>query len=382
MKRYLDDRVLADLRHKMVVLTGPRQVGKTTLARQLMAQWEPAQYLNWDVPGDRAVLTRQSWAPSSRLLVLDEIHKMPGWKPWLKGVVDAAPPGAPGSRRALLVTGSARMDTFRQAGESLAGRYLALRLHPISVAEWCASTACTADAALEHLMQRGGFPEPCLAPDAEWAERWRAQYITDLVREDVLEFSRLQEIGTMRVFVELLRERVGSPLSLASIARDLAVAPGTLRRYLDILQALFIVFTVQPWHHNIARALLQSPKVYFYDNGLVRGDEGLRLENAVAASLRKVTDFAIDTRGQRAGLHYVRTKDGAELDFALSLDGQLTHLLECKLSDDRPHRALVGFADRFPQVSAVQLVRHLRQAQQVGRVQITATGPWLASLAA
>ena len=382
MKRYLDDRVLADLRHKMVVLTGPRQVGKTTLARQLMAQWEPAQYLNWDVPGDRAVLTRQSWAPGSRLLVLDEIHKMPGWKPWLKGVVDAAPPGAPGSRRALLVTGSARMDTFRQAGESLAGRYLALRLHPISVAEWCASTACTADAALEHLMQRGGFPEPCLAPDAEWAERWRAQYITDLVREDVLEFSRLQEIGTMRVFVELLRERVGSPLSLASIARDLAVAPGTLRRYLDILQALFIVFTVQPWHHNIARALLQSPKVYFYDNGLVRGDEGLRLENAVAASLRKVTDFAIDTRGQRAGLHYVRTKDGAELDFALSLDGQLTHLLECKLSDDRPHRALVGFADRFPQVSAVQLVRHLRQAQQVGRVQITATGPWLASLAA
>ena len=382
MHRYLDGRVSADLRHKMVVLTGPRQVGKTTLARQLMAQWEPAQYLNWDVPGDRAVLTRQSWAPASRLLVLDEIHKMPGWKPWLKGVVDAEPPADGGSRRALLVTGSARMDTFRQAGESLAGRYLALRLHPISVAEWCASTGCTADAALEHLMQRGGFPEPCLAPDGEWADRWRAQYITDLVREDVLEFSRLQEIGAMRVFVDLLRERVGSPLSLASIARDLAVAPGTLRRYLDILQALFIVFTIQPWHHNIARALLQSPKVYFYDNGLVRGNEGLRLENAVAASLHKVADFATDTRGQRAGLHYVRTKDGAEVDFALSLDGQLSHLIECKLSDDRPHRALVGFAERFPQVQAVQLVRHLRQEQQVGRVQITAAGPWLASLAA
>jgi uncharacterized protein len=382
MQRYLDDRVLADLRHKMVVLTGPRQVGKTTLARQLMAHWKPAQYLNWDVPADRAVLIRQSWPPSSRLLVLDEIHKMPGWKPWLKGVVDAEPPGAPGSQRALLVTGSARMDTFRQAGESLAGRYLALRLHPISVAEWCTSTGCSADAALAHLMQRGGFPEPCLASDPDWAERWRAQYITDLVREDVLEFSRLQEVGAMRVFVDLLRERVGSPLSLASIARDLAVAPGTLRRYLDILQALFIVFTVQPWHHNIARALLQSPKVYFYDNGLVRGNEGLRLENAVAASLHKVADFAIDTRGQRAGLHYVRTKDGAEVDFALSLDGQLSHLIECKLSDDRPHRALTGFAERFPQVQAVQLVRHLRQEQQVGRVQVTAAAPWLASLAA
>ena len=89
----------------------------------------------------------------------------------------------------------------------------------------------------------------------------------------------------MRVFVDLLRERVGSPLSLASIARDLAVSPTTLRRYLDILQALFIVFVIHPWHRNIARALLQVPKVYFYDTGLVRGDEGLRFENAVAGML-------------------------------------------------------------------------------------------------
>ena len=385
MKRYLDDRVLADLQHKMVVLTGPRQVGKTTLARQLMNRLVPAQYLNWDVPADRAVLTRQSWSPTSRLLVMDEIHKMKGWKRWLKGVVDAEPAagaGAAGPRRALLVTGSARMETFRQGGESLAGRYLALRLHPISVQEWCAATGCDAEEALAHLLRRGGFPEPCLAEDDTWADRWRAQYLTDLVREDVLEFSRVQEIGSMRLFVEVLRERVGSPLSLASIARDLALAPATLRRYLDILQALFIVFTVQPWHRNIARSLLQSPKVYFYDNGLVRGDEGIRFENAVAASLHRVADFAADTRGQAAGLHYVRTKDGSEVDFALSLDGKLTHLIECKWSDDRPHRALTGFAQRFPQVQAVQLVRHLRQEQQFGSVQVTAAARWLASLAA
>ena len=385
MDRYLDARVLADLQRKMVVLTGPRQVGKTTLARQLMTRLAPAQYLNWDIPADRAVLTRQSWAPTSRLLVMDEIHKMRGWKNWLKGVVDADPRGATGAtspHRALLVTGSARMETFRQSGPSLAGRYLALRLHPISVREWCAATGCNAEQALAHLLERGGFPEPCLAPDATAAERWRAQYITDLIREDVLEFSRVQEIGNMRLFVDMLRERVGSPLSLASIARDLAVAPGTLRRYLDILQALFIVFTVQPWHHNIARALLQSPKVYFYDTGLVRGDDGMRFENLVAASLHKVADFAIDTRGQAAGLHYVRTKDGAEVDFALSLDRQLTHLIECKLSDDQPHRALSRFAEQFPQAQAVQLVRHLRQEQQRGRVQVTAAAPWLASLAA
>ena len=305
IKRYLDELVLADLSRKLVVLTGPRQVGKTTLARQLMQNLQPARYLNWDVTGDRAVLQRQSWPPTGRMLVFDEIQKMPGWKNWLKGVVDGRP-----ADQALLVTGSARMETFRQSGESLAGRYFAYRLHPISVREWCTQQGGTAQMALEHLLVRGGFPEPCLATDSIQAERWRAQYITDLIREDVLEFSRVQEIGIMRVFVDLLRERVGSPLSLASIARDLAVSPTTLRRYLDILQALFIVFVIHPWHRNIARALLQAPKVYFYDAGLVRGDEGLRFENAVAGMLLKHAQFRIDTQGQDISLHYVRTKDG------------------------------------------------------------------------
>ena len=376
MKRYLDDLVVADLERKLVVLTGPRQVGKTTLARQVMARLPPAQYLNWDVPSDRAVLQRQSWSPAARLLAMDEIHKMAGWKSWLKGVVDGRPEG-----QALLVTGSARMETFRQGGESLAGRYFALRLHPISVREWCEQQDTTPTAALQHLIERGGFPEPCLAEDPVQADRWRAQYLTDLVREDVLEFSRVQEIGAMRLFVEMLRERVGSPLSLASIARDLAVAPATLRRYLDILQALFIVFTVQPWHRNVARALLQAPKVYFFDTGLVRGNAGLRLENAVAGMLLKQQQFLADTQGQDTGLHYIRTKDGAEVDFALSRDGALTHLIECKLADAAPQRALAGFAEHFPEAQALHLVQQLRQEEQRGRVRITEAAGWLSHLA-
>ncbi|MDP1648189.1 MAG: ATP-binding protein [Rubrivivax sp.] len=377
MKRYLDDLVMADLERKLVMLTGPRQVGKTTLARAVMAQMPPAQYLNWDVAADRAVLQRQSWSRTTRLLVMDEIHKMPRWKAWLKGVVDGRPAG-----QALLVTGSARMDTFRQGGESLAGRYFALRLHPISVREWCQQQGAAPAAALQRLVERGGFPEPCLADDPVQADRWRAQYLTDLVREDVLEFSRVQEIGTLRLFVDMLRERVGSPLSLASMARDLAVSPTTLRRYLDILQALFIVFTVQPWHHNIARSLLQAPKVYFHDTGLVRGDAGLRLENAVAGMLLKHQQFLADSRGLATGLHYIRTKDGAEVDFALATGGQLTHLVECKLADATLHRALANFAERFAGVEAVQLVQHLPQEEQRGRVRVTEAADWLAALAA
>lgn len=377
MKRYLDERITGDLSRKIVLLTGPRQVGKTTLCRQLMERFPPAQYLNWDVANDRAILIRQSWNPSARLLALDEIHKMPSWKNWLKGVVDGRPDG-----QALLVTGSARMETWRQSGDSLAGRYLAWRLHPISVREWCEQRGGTPAEALTRLIERGGFPEPCLAETQEDAERWRRQYFTDLIREDVIEFSRLHEINTMRLFVELLRERVGSPLSLASIARDLAVSPTTLRRYLDILQALYIVFAVPPWHRNIGRALLQMPKIYFFDTGLVRGNDGARLENAVAAMLLKHVHFLQDSRGKGVALHYIRTKDGAEVDFALSDGDGLTDLIECKVADAQPHRALMNFAARFPDARPVQLVRDLRQEEFRQAVHITNTAAWLAALAA
>lgn len=375
MKRYLDDRIATDLDRKLVILTGPRQVGKTTLARQLMSRRMPGQYLNWDVAEDRAILRRASWSRDARLLVMDEIHKMPDWKAWLKGVVDGRP-----ADQALLVTGSARMDTFHQGGESLAGRYFAWRLHPVSVAEWCAHAGVAPDTALSHLMRRGGFPEPCLAATDEEADRWRAQYATDLVREDVLEFSRLHEVRAMRLFLDLLRGRVGSPLSLASIAYDLAVAPGTLRRYLEILQALFIVFTVQPWHRNVARATLQAPKVYFFDTGMVRGDEGARLENAVAAMLLKHVHFRRDALGRETGLHYIRTKDGAEVDFAVSEDGALVRLVECKLADHAVHRPLARFAETFAEAAAVQLVANLRQEEDRGRIAIRRAGDWLAAL--
>jgi len=376
MKRYLNDLVLKDLATKAVVLTGPRQVGKTTLSRQLMQSFVGAQYLNWDVLADRVVLQRQSWNPRAGLLVMDEIHKMPNWKAWLKGVADSRLAG-----QALLVTGSARMDTFRQTGDSLAGRYFAFRLHPISVREWCEQQGADPAAALDHLLERGGFPEPCLAADPIQADRWRAQYFTDLIREDVLDFSRLHEINTMRLFVELLRERVGSPLSLASIARDLAVAPATLKRYLEILKALFIVFTVQPWHRNVGRAILQTPKVYFFDTGLVRGDQGVRLENAVAGMLLKQAHFLRDSAGREVELHYLRTKDGAEVDFAFSEAGELKQLIECKFGDNKPHRALVRFAEQFPSVDAVQIVYNLKQEEFRNGVTITNAASWLAQLA-
>ncbi|MDZ4284036.1 MAG: ATP-binding protein [Hydrogenophaga sp.] len=374
MERYLDHVVRRDLQHKMVFLTGPRQVGKTTLSQQLVAELG-GQYLNHDVAQDRNLIVNQRWNPRAPLLVLDEIHKMRDWKAWLKGVYDGKPPA-----QQLLVTGSARLDTFRQGGESLAGRFFGWRLHPLSVREWCTQTGASPDAALTHLLERGGFPEPCLADSQEQAERWRRQYFDGLVRDDVLEFSRIQEVNAIRLFAQLLRQRVGSPLSLASIARDLGVAPTTLKKYLDILEALYIVFVVRPWHDNIARAVLQTPKVYFFDTGLVEGDDGIRFENLVATALLKHVQWQHDAQGREVQLHYIRTKDGAEVDFAISEKNQLTHLIECKLGDDRPHRALKRFAEQHPRTAAVQVVRDLRHSFETQGIEIRRADEWLVAL--
>jgi predicted AAA+ superfamily ATPase len=354
MKRYVDQQVRDDLQKKLVILTGPRQVGKTTLSRQLIEDSAGGQYLNFDVAAHRAVIQAQSW---------------------LKGVHDGRSPG-----QAVLVTGSARMDTFRQTGESLAGRYCRLRMHPLSVREWCDAMQVPPQNALAHLLARGGFPETALAANDLDAQRWRADYFAGLVREDVLEFSRLQEVNAMRLLAEMLRYRVGSPLSLASMARDLHLSPVTLGKCLDILEALFIVFVVRPWHRNIARATLQAPKVYFYDAGLVLGDDGLRLENLVASHLLKNVQWQQDTRGAAVDLHYIRTKDEAEVDFCLSEGDTLTHLVECKLSDPKPHRALTRFAEQWPEAQASQLLRECKAEAGIGRLYLRAAAPWLAAL--
>lgn len=376
MNRYLDERVRSDLARKMVFLTGPRQVGKTTLSQQLIAQ-AGGQYLNYDVAADRALILKQRWNPQAALLVLDEIHKMPHWKAWLKGVYD----GKPGAQQ-LLVTGSARLDTVRQGGESLAGRYFGVRLHPLSVREWCEQTGAAPDTALTHLLERGGFPEPCLADSDEQAQRWRRQYFDGLVRDDVLEFSRIQEVNTIKLFAQMLRGRVGSPLSLASMARDLGVSPVTLKKYLDILEALYIVFVVRPWNDNIARSVLQAPKVYFFDTGLVEGDAGIRFENLMATALLKQVQWQHDVQGKEAALHYIRTKDGAEVDFVLSEKKQLTQLVECKLSDDKPHRALSRFALQHPHAQACQVVRNLRHSYRLDHLQMCRADTFLHGLLA
>jgi uncharacterized protein len=383
MNRYLTEHIIGDLPKKMIVVTGPRQAGKTTLARDLGTQFSKPLYLNYDAQADRARILRADWAPTHDYVVLDEIHSMPDWKQYLKGVFDTKP-----TTQALLVTGSARLDTFRQAGESLAGRYFRWRLHPFSVREFLPQVK-SADDALAALLKFSGFPEPLFAGTDANRKRWQNQYFTDLVREDVLEFSRIHEVRAMRNLLALLRARTGSPLSIESLARDLAIAPNTARNYINILEALHIVFLVRPYHRNIARAQAKAPKLYFYDWAYVQNPNstddasGAQFENCIASHLLKHVQFLNDSQGEQLELHYIRTASGHEIDFVIANEaGDATQFIEVKLSDSKPTYALKQMAQTHANAKAIQLVLHGKHDYEVDGISVCGAAQWLAVLAA
>ncbi|TMA66213.1 MAG: ATP-binding protein [Deltaproteobacteria bacterium] len=228
-RRYLAAQVVRDLRRKMVFVSGPRQVGKTTLARSLPGAG--VGYLNWDVAGDRERILRGE-LPVARRLIFDELHKYRGWRGFLKGVFDGRAKG-----QQILVTGSARLDFYRHGGESLQGRYHLLRLHPLSVAE----LGLKAERELHDLLTLGGFPEPFFTGSEVEARRWSREYRNLLVREEITSLERVQDLGRLELMMLRLPELVGSPLSVNNLREDLHVSHKTASGWLAILERLYAV---------------------------------------------------------------------------------------------------------------------------------------------
>lgn len=351
MLRTQTEQILRDLVKKMVFIVGPRQVGKTWLSSEIMKKFEHPLYLNYDNLEDRKIIKAASWLPTTDLVVMDEIHKMDNWKSYIKGIYDNKP-----EELKILVTGSARLDTFRQAGDSLAGRYFIHHLLPFSYKEALQDKKFT----LDHLIERGGFPEPLLAETIEEAKRWRKLYTDSLIREDILDFENIQDLRSIQLLLKLLRSRVASPLSISNLAQELGKSPHTVKKYIEILEALFIIFRVTPYSKNIARSLLKEPKIYFYDNGLVEGDAGILLENFIAVSLLKHVSYLQNAKGIDARLHYLRTKEKREVDFCLVEDEIPTLMLEVKNGDSNISKQLIYFNERY-NIPGKQIVKNLRK---------------------
>ena len=361
MERSQKQAILRDLGKKMVFLAGPRQAGKTTLSKEIAKEFSSSVYLTYDRLEDRKIILEEAWLPSVEFLILDEIHKMPEWKNYLKGVYDTKLPN-----QKILVTGSARLEIFNQVGDSLAGRYFLHRLMPFSPAE---CTKAGIDYTIDRFLERGGFPEPFLAEDLVNANRWRLQYVDSLLRIDILDFDNIQNLRAIRLVFELLRERVGSPISYSSIAEDIAISPNTVKKYIEILEALYVVFRVTPFSRNIARSLLKEPKIYFFDTGLVKGDDGARFENFVAGCLLKHVLGKIDYLAEDYALKYLRTKEQHEVDFALVKDNEVEQMIEVKLSNHVISPGALYFHERYP-FPVVQVVKDLKREKQENGIQV------------
>jgi hypothetical protein len=375
-ERYLE-RPIADIAFgfgKMAFVSGPRQCGKTSMAKRLLAMRGRGRYGNWDeaefrrtwVRSPRPLVSFEETERGRPLLALDEIHKAKGWKRTLKGLYDTLETPCD-----ILVTGSARLNVYRRGGESLLGRYVNFRLHPFTLGEWERTEAPTPDSFLASLSENtadgvaqetlsilfrfGGFPEPLLRQSERYARIWRRGRSEKIVREDLRDLSRIPELSQVEMLMALLPERAASPLSLQSLRRDLEVAYDTVKRWMNYLNELYYVFEVRPYSRSIPRSLKKEGKLYLWDWSEVESP-GARFENLVAGHLLKAAHFWTDTGEGDFELHYLRNREKQEIDFLLTRDRKPWLAVECKLTDEAVSAAFPAFVPHL-RCPFVQLVK-------------------------
>jgi len=341
---------------QMLFVAGPRQVGKTTVCRALA---EPPNYYTWDDPGHRALIVKGPGALAEAVgvaklgrqrvhVVLDELHRFPRWKSFLKGLFDVH-----GRRLAVIVTGSSRLDVYRRGGDSLMGRYFLYRMHPMSVAECVrvdapqdvhVAPAKIAEADWRALLEHGGFPEPFFLRNSRFSIRWRSLRDQQLLREDVRDLTGVQDLDRIEILARLLLDRSSQPLVHSSLAREVQVSVDTVRRWVGILTHLHQGFLVRPWFKNVAKALRKEPRWFQFDWAAV-SDPGRRAETFIGCQLYKAVQGWTDLGFGRFELCYVRDKTGREVDFVVVRDGKPWFLVEAKSSSEPLGKSLKHFHD-------------------------------------
>lgn len=323
MERYLLPLISQDLTEKVILLGGPRQVGKTTLALRFLnpPQKSNENYLNWDVLSDRLKM-RQFHFLSQKTVVFDEIHKFKNWRNLVKSFYDKLYP-----EKNLIVTGSAKLDFYRRGGDSMIGRYFYYRLHPLSIHEIGSSSSD-----LEQLFQFGGFPEPFFKANMRFLKRWQNEMIEKVVREDVNDLENIKDLSSMELLGLTLPSRVGSPLSVNSLREDLDISFATVERWIQILERLFLVYRILPFGSPRLRAVKKEKKLYFWNWAFIE-KEGARWENLVASHLLKYCDYMKDVFGEKMELRFLRDIDGREIDFVLLQNNKPKLAVECKTGE-------------------------------------------------
>ena len=336
--RYLSDPLRQDLQKKMAFIGGPRQVGKTTLARFLAEEYDHHLYLNWDNPKHKVQMMKQQWPPATECLVFDEIHKYDKWKNLIKGIWDTRL-----NKEKVLVTGSSRLDIFRRSGDSLLGRYHYHVLHPFTLKELNPSPAeqhmpqhchdLSFDQSgdnLSQLLHFGGFPEPLLEGSERSLLRWQNERFERIFREDIRDTEKVRLLSQVELLGALLPKRVASPLSLSSLSEDVQASPKSIIAWMDLLCRNYYCFRVMPYHHRLERALKKESKYYLWDWSEIES-EGARFENMIASHLLKFCDFYRFIFGIKAKLWYIRDRQGREVDFLVTWGETPWFMVECKL---------------------------------------------------
>jgi len=314
-----------------VALLGPRQVGKTTLALRI-ADSRPSLYLDLESDVDRLKLAdpeQYLTEHKDELVILDEVHRLPNLFQPLRGLIDR---GRRAGRRSgqFLLLGSAGIDLLQQSGESLAGRIAYLELPPIDALE-------AGPDQLDLLWLRGGFPDSLLAQDDAASLRWRRDFIRTYLERDIPQFGPRIPAETLRRFWTMLAHHQGGLLNAAQLARSLGVDGKTVAAYLDLMVDLLLVRRLPPWHRNVGKRLVKSPKVYVRDSGLVHAllsldDREALLGHPIAGQSWEgmVIESLIASAPDGTEAYFYRTAAGAEIDLLLVLPGNLLWAIEIK----------------------------------------------------
>lgn len=387
--RYLYTLIDQFVSKKMIFLSGARQVGKTTLGQAWLKSHQGAYY-SWDDSDDRAaILKKEFLAPAHEsYIMLDELHKYQRWKNFLKGIYDKH-----GSEFQMLVSGSAHLDVYQKAGDSLFGRYELLRLHPLSIGElthgtlkppptdWLVSDFKTTASFLDiwkRLKTYGGFPEPYHESDDLHHRRWSTRRRELLVREDLRDITEIRLLELVEHLYLLLPSRVAAPLSINSLREELQVAHDTISSWISVLERLYICFRLKPYHQKIARSLKKENKLYFTDWSQIP-EPGSRFENIVAAHLLKSIHAWNDVGYGDFGLYFWRNKEKEEVDFVVTNNTKPIALIECKLADTSISRSLLDLSHALGDLPCIQLVDSPDIYWRKERALVVSAAPFLAN---